>query len=125
MDDDNYKKAEKRAKRSIAFMVFSIILLIISFAMLTNGSDTLKAIGNIIASIIVFPMYITGFVLAINAKNTCKECETAQKSAKLYIAITVIGGIILACIAVAIIWACSTCSLECGGCLDFCQSFPG
>lgn len=125
MDDDNYKEAEKRAKRSIAFMVFSIILLIISFAMLTNGSDTLKAIGNIIASIIVFPMYITGFVLAINAKNTCKECETAQKAAKLYIAITVIGGIVLACITVAIIWACSTCLLECGGCLDFCQSFPG
>ena len=118
MDDENYKKAEKLANIAEIILLVSIVLILAVFFSISEL--------NWIIMIIALPLYMTGFVIAIIARDTCDECAEAKFVLKYYIIITIVL-VVVATICILVVAACNSCmsTFDCNGCFDTFLKCPG
>ena len=123
MNDENYKKAEKLANIAEKILFISVILIISFFASLGNLSR--------IILLIAVPLYLTGLVIAIIAKDKCKECEKAKRVLDNYLDVTIALIVIITIFVILAVAICNSCAnsfenaFNCDGCIDTCNKCPG
>jgi peptidoglycan/LPS O-acetylase OafA/YrhL len=80
--DDDLEKSEKLANIAEIILFISVILILAVFFGI--GKLTL------IIMISALPVYLIGYVIAIVARNTCKECTKAKEVLKCYNIVTIV-----------------------------------
>ena len=123
MDDENYKKAEKLANIAEKILLVSVGLMItihIGFFISTFDLEW-------VISFVVIPLYIVGLVVAIIARNTCKDCAKAKKVLKCYIIISIVLIVLIVAFIIVVAILCDGCekTFDCNGCFDTFLKCPG
>lgn len=117
--DDNFEKSEKLAKIAEKILFVSTVLILAVFFSISEL--------NRIIMIIALPLYMTGFVIAIIARNTCDECAKAKFVLKYYIIITIVLVVVATIFILVVAALCNSCesTFDCNGCFDTFLKCPG
>ncbi|MBR4777467.1 MAG: hypothetical protein IK007_07625 [Lachnospiraceae bacterium] len=127
MDENN--KSKKMAYISLILLIVSIIITGVSVLFL--GSENAVFIRRV-ATLMICPLYIAGFILSIVATKPGSSCKFAKTVFSVYLELTII---IIVGVTVFVIIGVSVgnslgekignvFSKGCIGCLDSCRDFP-